>query len=94
MSDWFHYMRTGDFEAAWRLSDALRATEPPASHRHTPRHLQRIWDGTPLHGRRVLIRCYHGLGDTVQFIRYAPHGQGHRARDDGVGATGAATSTA
>ena len=23
-------------------------------------------------GRRVLVRCYHGLGDTVQFIRYAP----------------------
>jgi hypothetical protein len=36
-----------------------------------PRHQQQIWDGTPLHGR-VLIRCYHGLGDTLQFIRYAP----------------------
>jgi hypothetical protein len=31
-----------------------------------------VWDGTPLEGRRVLIRCYHGLGDTLQFIRYAP----------------------
>jgi hypothetical protein len=22
--------------------------------------------------KRVLVRCYHGLGDTIQFIRYAP----------------------
>jgi Glycosyltransferase family 9 (heptosyltransferase) len=36
------------------------------------RHVQRIWNGTDLRGQRVLIRCYHGLGDTIQFIRYAP----------------------
>jgi hypothetical protein len=34
--------------------------------------LQYIWDGTPLAGKRVLVRCYHGLGDTIQLIRYAP----------------------
>lgn len=34
--------------------------------------MQWIWNGTPLDGRRVLIRCYHGLGDTIQFIRYVP----------------------
>jgi ADP-heptose:LPS heptosyltransferase len=37
-----------------------------------PRHLQYVWHGRPLEGKRVLIRCYHGLGDTIQFIRYAP----------------------
>src|SRR5439155_234617 len=37
-----------------------------------PRQLQHVWDGTPLAGQRVLVRCYHGLGDTIQFIRYAP----------------------
>jgi hypothetical protein len=30
-----------------------------------------VWDGASLEGKRVLIRCYHGLGDTIQFIRYA-----------------------
>jgi hypothetical protein len=40
---------------------------------HLPRHEQWIWDGTPLDGRRVLVRCYHGLGDTIQFARYLPH---------------------
>lgn len=64
-------MRRGAFEEAWKISDAdleSRAGKPCC---HLPRHLQYIWDGTPLHGKRVLIRCYHGLGDTIQFIRYA-----------------------
>jgi hypothetical protein len=39
---------------------------------HWPRHRQYVWDGRPLEGQRVLVRCYHGLGDTVMFIRYAP----------------------
>jgi hypothetical protein len=44
-----------------------------AKHNTTPpRHLQQVWNGEPLNGKRVLIRCYHGLGDTIQFIRYAP----------------------
>ncbi|MCP3402112.1 hypothetical protein [Bradyrhizobium sp. CCGB20] len=39
--------------------------------KHTgPRHLQRIWRGEPLAGKRVLVRCYHGLGDTIQFLRF------------------------
>jgi hypothetical protein len=38
---------------------------------HLPRHLQHVWSGAPLTGKRVLVRCYHGLGDTIQFIRYA-----------------------
>ena len=37
-----------------------------------PYHLRWVWDGTPVAGRRVLVRCYHGLGDTVQFCRYLP----------------------
>lgn len=37
-----------------------------------PRHQQRVWDGSDLTGRRVLVRCYHGLGDTIQFIRLMP----------------------
>lgn len=62
-------MRRGEFSAAWALSDALLGV--PQDHRTTPRHQQQIWRGAPLRGR-VLVRCYHGLGDTIQFIRYAP----------------------
>jgi hypothetical protein len=32
--------------------------------------LRWVWDGRPFEGRHVLVRCYHGLGDTIQFARY------------------------
>jgi hypothetical protein len=78
LDEWTREMRRGDWEAAWRVCDRVReqrrGREPrdPASGKWLPRHLQWIWDGTPLAGRRVLVRCYHGLGDTIQFIRFVP----------------------
>ena len=68
---WVRLARHGRFEQAWRLSDRIRMRTPNRSGAAVPRHLQQIWDGTPLQGRRVLVRCYHGLGDTIQFIRFA-----------------------
>lgn len=65
-------MRRGDFAEAWRISDALLPGLREQDHRVVPRHLQSIWDGRAVFGKRVLLRCYHGLGDTIQFIRYAP----------------------
>jgi hypothetical protein len=65
-------MQRGELEAAWMVSDEVMRSRPPGPCWHLPRHQQHIWDGSPLTGRRVLIRCYHGLGDTIQFIRYAP----------------------
>lgn len=67
-------MRRGDFPAAWTVSDAVLAARDPAT-RDDPAlsyHLRWVWDGRPLEGRRVLVRCYHGLGDTLQFCRYLP----------------------
>ena len=57
-------MLLGDFEAAWRESDFIE-------------HLgvkdeNRLSDGRSWHGKAVMLRCLHGLGDTIQFIRYAP----------------------
>lgn len=68
---WTEAMRRGDFEAAWKISDALLPATRSQDHRTLPRHEQNIWDGTTVVGKRVLVRCYHGLGDTIQFIRYA-----------------------
>jgi hypothetical protein len=65
-------MRRGEWEEAWRVSDRVLRARGGARDWGCPRHLQAVWDGTPIAGRRVLVRCYHGLGDTIQFIRYAP----------------------
>jgi hypothetical protein len=69
---WTMAMRAGEFARAWEIADgdleAIRRSGP-AKHRG-PRHLQRIWRGEPLADRRVLVRCYHGLGDTIQFARF------------------------
>jgi hypothetical protein len=69
---WVAHMRRGDFASAWTVSDALIRARGGRRCDHLPRHVQWVWDGTPVEGKRVLVRCYHGLGDTLQFIRYAP----------------------
>jgi hypothetical protein len=70
--DWMRCMRQGDLDGAWRLGDAVLRERRGRSSAHLQRHEQWIWKGTPLAGRHVLVRCYHGLGDTIQFIRYLP----------------------
>jgi hypothetical protein len=66
-------MRRGDFAAAWRVSDRILARRTPGEQCwHLPRHEQWVWDGRPLADRTVLVRCYHGLGDTIQFARFLP----------------------
>ena len=64
----------GDFESAWRLADADRDRRRRAgiTGADWPRHMRPVWDGSELGGARVLVRCYHGLGDTIQFARYLP----------------------
>lgn len=67
-------MRRGDHPAAWEIMAAELAARDPASRDDPslPYHLRWVWDGRPFDGRRVLVRCYHGLGDTVQFARFLP----------------------
>lgn len=69
---WVRYMRRGEWERAWALGDTAMRELAGCDFRHVPRHLQYVWTGAPVEGRRVLVRCYHGLGDTLQFIRYIP----------------------
>lgn len=72
LDPWQQHMRRGEFTAAWAISDDVLRRRRIQPCWHQPRHEQWIWRGQPLRDRRVLIRCYHGLGDTVQFIRFAP----------------------
>lgn len=72
--DWISAMRAGEFERAWAITDRDLATYRQVhDDKHKgPRHLQRIWRGEELRNRQVLVRCYHGLGDTIQFARFLP----------------------
>ncbi len=61
---WQLHMLTGEFEQAWRQSDALRRRNAPDPHR--------FWTGESIADQRIVVRCLHGFGDAVQMLRYAP----------------------
>ena len=65
-------MRAGAFGDAFAVSDEVLSARDPATRDDpaAPYHVRWVWDGRPFDGRRVLVRCYHGLGDTLQFARY------------------------
>ncbi len=67
-------MLCGDHEAAWAISDQVLAARDPSTRDQpgVPYHRRWVWDGRPFDERHVLVRCYHGLGDTLQFARFLP----------------------
>jgi hypothetical protein len=71
---WLAAMQRGDWAQAWRQTDRIELPRRVAQ--RTPGFVrqpgQLVWDGTPFEGRSVLVRCEHGLGDTLQFIRFVP----------------------
>lgn len=74
MQAWTEAMRARRYAAAWDMEAASIAARDPAT-RDDPRqpyHCRWLWDGGAVDGRAVLVRCYHGLGDTIQFARYLP----------------------
>jgi hypothetical protein len=71
---WLAAMARGDWAEAWRQTDRIelprRLAQSRGGFQRQPHQL--IWDGTPFAGRSVLVRCEHGLGDTLQFMRFVP----------------------
>ncbi len=73
-TQWMAAMRSGDNAAAWAISNRVLASRDPSTRDDPslPYHCRWVWDGCEPDGRNVLVRCYHGLGDTLQFARYLP----------------------
>lgn len=71
-TQWVEAMRMGNFPAAWRLSEQALGNRNHATRDDPslPYHLRWVWDGCDLAQQHVLVRCYHGLGDTIQFARF------------------------
>jgi hypothetical protein len=74
MTRWTSAMRQGRYAEAWALAARTLAERDPTTRDDPslPYHLRWVWDGRPVDGRDVLVRCYHGLGDTIQFARFLP----------------------
>ena len=58
----------GDFEAGWREYGWRRRVRSVAPRQFS----QPPWDGSPLAGRSILLHAGPGLGEAIQFVRYAP----------------------
>ncbi|RMH74721.1 MAG: tetratricopeptide repeat protein [Cyanobacteria bacterium J007] len=59
-----------EYEWRWRVKDGPQL----------PDFKVPLWDGSEIQGQTILLFAEQGLGDTVQFIRYAPLVAGNGAR--------------
>lgn len=63
-------LKTGNFLNGWREHEWRWKTG--IFQNAWPSYSQPMWDGSALEGKRILLWYEQGLGDTLQFIRYAP----------------------
>lgn len=62
-----YYLGEGDFERGWPEYEWRFKTRGA-----TPRYADRLaWDGAPFPGKTLLLHTEQGIGDTLQFIRFA-----------------------
>lgn len=59
----------GDFQSGWENYEARRDADPRIAALLASIPLPE-WDGGPLDGKRLLVVCEQGLGDSIQFCRF------------------------
>ena len=70
LAHWF-WLLAGDWQRGWPEYEWRWQTKGFA-----PRHFpQPLWDGGSLAGKTILLHAEQGFGDTIQFVRDAPHRQ-------------------
>ena len=70
------WLRLGDYQRGWPEYEwRWKCDDSPPRGFKEP-----LWDGSPLEGRTILLHAEQGLGDTLQFVRFAPlvHERGGR----------------
>ena len=63
-----HYLLLGDFQKGWAEYEQRLMQNCTAPRTFS----QPLWDGSDLAGRTIVLYAEQGLGDTLQFVRYAP----------------------
>ena len=66
-------LRNGDFEAGWAGREARWKISSLQGTANYPKFPQPMWLGEEnIEGKTILVCADEGLGDTIQFVRYAP----------------------
>ena len=64
-------LTAGRFAEGWSQYEFRWLQQPLLARR--PSFRKPVWDGQDLRGKTILLRTEQGIGDVIQFIRYAPH---------------------
>src|SRR5262249_3902656 len=63
-------LRMGDFENGWENNECR--WHLPEMTSNPMRDGAPQWRGEPIAGKTIMLHAEQGLGDTIQFVRYAP----------------------
>ncbi len=60
----------GDYREGWKQYEHRWQTKHFAG--HLPSYPQPMWRGEDIAGKRIVLNAEQGMGDVIQFVRYAP----------------------